>query len=212
MKKSIFILGDSICIYYSPYLLPLLENDFECQTKKGRAEAMKNLDVPISANAGNTRDILKFLDLEREHNNITYDYLVFNTGLHDLVYLVNKETGELRDRPSVSLSEYKTNLNKILDIMKEFNVKPIFMTTTPVEDERHNTRVAFHRHGADVIKYNEAAASVMAEREIPIIDLFKFTNELEGEKFLDHVHYLEEVAEKQAQFINTEFRKIVEKY
>ena len=212
MKKSVFILGDSICIYYSPYLIPLLENDFECQTKKGRAEAMKNLDVPISANAGNTRDILKFLALEREHGNLTYNYLLFNTGLHDLVYLVNKETGELRDKPSVSISEYIKNLNTIIDIMNEHNIKPVFMTTTPVEDERHNTRVAFHRHGADVIKYNDTAKSVMANRGVPVIDLFKFTDELDGEKFLDHVHYLEEVAEKQAHFINTAFRKIVENY
>jgi len=212
MKKSVFVLGDSICIYYSPYLLPLLENDFECQTKKGRAEAMKDLDTPISANAGNTRDILNFLALEETNGNLTYDYLLFNTGLHDLVYLFDKQNQVLRDKPSVSTEKYRENLNKIIDKMEQFNIKSVFMTTTPVEDERHNSRVAFHRHGADVIRYNEIAKEVMRERGVPVIDLFAFTDGLEGEKFRDHVHYLDEVAEKQAHFINEEFRKIVENY
>ena len=151
--------------------------------KKGRAEAMKNLDVPIKANAGNTRDILDFFKLE-----------------------------EMKDAPRVSIEKYEKNLHKILDKMEEHNIKSVFMTTTPVEDERHNTRVAFHRHGADVIRYNDVARSVMAERGIPVIDLYDFTDKLEGEKYRDHVHYLDSVAKMQARFINEKFREIIENY
>ncbi len=212
MNKKVFVLGDSICIYYSPFLLPLLEPDFECQTKKGRAEAMKDLDTPISANAGNTRDILEFFKLEEENGNFTYDYLLFNTGLHDLVYSFDKEAGKVREYPRTSIEKYRENLNKIIDKMAQYNIKCVFMTTTPVEDERHNSRVSFQRHGADVLRYNEVALEVMQERGVPVIDLFGFTMSLEGEKFRDHVHYLDEVAEKQAHFINEEFRKIVENY
>lgn len=212
MKKKVFVLGDSICIYYSPYLLPLLETDFECQTKKGRAEAMKDLDTPIKANAGNTRDILNFFKIEEEMGNFTYDYLLFNTGLHDLVYPFDKEAGKLKDAPRTSLEKYRENLNKIIDKMEEYNIKCVFITTTPIEDERHNSRVSFHRHGADVIRYNEVAVDVMGQRGVPVIDLFGFTESLEGERFRDHAHFLEEVAEKQANFINQEFRKIVENY
>ena len=144
---------------------------------------MKNLDVPIKANAGNTRDILDFFKLE-----------------------------EMKDAPRVSIEKYEKNLHKILDKMEEHNIKSVFMTTTPVEDERHNTRVAFHRHGADVIRYNDVARSVMAERGIPVIDLYDFTDKLEGEKYRDHVHYLDSVAEMQARFINEKFREIIENY
>ncbi len=211
MKKNVFVLGDSICIYYTPFLLPLLESDFECQTKKGRAEAMKDLDVPIKANAGNTRDILNFLDLEEENGNLTYDYLLFNSGLHDLVYPFDKEAGVLKTAPRTPIEKYPVNLGKILDIMAAHGIKPVFITTTPVDDVRHS-RTSFRRFGADVIRYNEVALRVMAERGIPVIDLFSFTDALPDPKYRDHVHYLDEVAEKQAEFINAEFRKILENY
>ena len=212
MKKTVFVLGDSICIYYTPFLLPLLESDFNCQTKKGRAEAMKNLDVPIKANAGNTRDILSFLAMEEEQGNLTYDYLLFNSGMHDLVYPFDKENSVLKDAPRVSIEKYRENLHRIINKMEEHGIKTVFLTTTPVEDERHNTRVAFHRHNADVFRYNEVAVSVMAERGVPVIDLYSFTDGLERPIYRDHVHMLDEVAEKQAVFINAEFRRITENY
>jgi len=211
MKKSVFILGDSICIYYTPHLLPLLESDFECKTKKGRAEAMVNLDVPVKANAGNTAMILSFFKLEEKHGSFNYDYLLFNSGLHDLVYLVDKESGVLLDHPKHTIEQYKKNLNAIIDKMHEHSIKPVFITSTPIDDERHK-RVAFRRYNADVINYNAAAKEVMQEREIPVIDLYSFTYAIEGEKYRDHAHFLDEVAEKQAQFINEQFRKIVENY
>lgn len=210
--KSVFILGDSICIYYLPYLLPILESDFMCQTKKGRAEAMQNLDVPIKANAGNTTDILAFLKLEEENGNLNYNYLLFNSGLHDVVYPFDKEANKLKDSPRTKIDKYEENLNKILDKMQEYNIKPIFITTTPVDDERHNTRVAFHRHQKDVLHYNDVAKSVMKLRGIPVIDLFEFTVSQNGELFRDHVHFLDDIAEKQANFLAEEFKKIVKNY
>jgi len=212
MKKTVFVLGDSICIYYTPYLLPELEKEFNCLTKKGRAEAMKNLDVPIKANAGNTKDILAFLELEEAHGNLDYDYLLFNSGLHDLVYPFDNEANALKDAPRVSIDGYRKNLNEILDKIGSHNIKPVFITTTPVDDERHNTRVAFHRHESDVLRYNEVAREVMQARGVPIIDLYEFTNALDGSKYRDHVHYLEEVAEKQGKFIAEAFMKITEEY
>ena len=210
--KSVFILGDSICIYYSPYLINLLEGDFKCLTKQGRAEAMVNLDVPVMANAGSTNMILNFFKLEEKHGSFDYDYLLFNSGLHDIVYNYDKETETLATTSKVSAEKYAENLNAIIDKMQEHNIKPIFITTTPVEDERHNSRAKFKRYGADVIAYNAVAMEVMQKRNIPVIDLFGFTESLEGERFRDHVHYLDEVAEKQAGFINEQFRKIVENY
>lgn len=212
MKKTVFVLGDSICIYYTPFLLPRLEAEFDCLTKKGRAEAMKDLDVPIKANAGNTKDILEFLDLEEKNGNLNYEYLLFNSGLHDLVYPFDKELNLLKDAPRVSIEKYRENLNKIIDKVGSHGIKPVFITTTPVEDERHNTRVAFHRHGSDVLRYNEVAKAVMAERKIPVIDLFAFTDALEGAKYRDHVHYLDAVAEIQGEFIAEAFLEITKNY
>ena len=210
--KSVFILGDSICIYYSPYLISLLESDFKCLTKKGRVEAMVDLDVPVKANAGSTNMILNYFKLEQKHGDFDYDYHLFNSGLHDIVYAYDKETDTLATACKVSKEKYAENLNAIIDKMQENNIKPIFVTTTPVEDERHNSIRKFKRYGADVIAYNAIAVEVMKERGVPVIDLFSFTESLEGERFRDHVHYLDEVAEKQAGFINEQFRKIVENY
>ena len=128
------------------------------------------------------------------------------------LFPVDKEANKLKDSPRTKIDKYEENLNKILDKMQEYNIKPIFITTTPVDDERHNTRVAFHRHQKDVLHYNDVAKSVMKLRGIPVIDLFEFTVSQNGELFRDHVHFLDDIAEKQANFLAEEFKKIVKNY
>lgn len=83
-------------------------------------------------------------------------------------------------------------------------VKPIWVHTTPCDDQVHNTRMRdYLRFNEDVVAYNTAASQVMKESDIPIIDLYRFTENLgKGPSlYVDHVHYEPHVREKQAAFI-----------
>ena len=199
MKTKIFLLGDSISLHYNPYLIPATSDRYEWETKKGRAEAMKDLDVPVDANGGTSAQVLAFLRDEEARGALHYDVLLFNCGLHDIAVDAGKTTSR------VSPGDYHKNLNDILDLVTSHGIRPIWVTTTPVIDEIHNTRSKMHRYNENVLLYNAIAKEVMKSRKISSIDLYSFTVVLGGgEKYADHVHFAEAVRQKQATFIEQE--------
>ena len=123
--------------------------------------------------------------------------------MHDIAYDPGKETRR------VEVDDYRNNLIETIEIVQRHGIKVIWVNTTPVDDERHNARAAFKRHNRNVLLYNEIAAEIMRERDIPVIDLYSFTDALEGEKYIDHVHFLGEVSEKQAAFLARELEKLI---
>ena len=67
----------------------------------------------------------------------------------------------------------------------------MWLSTTPVDDHKHNVvyKQAWRRYNADVIRYNKAAARVMASEGVPVVDLYSFTGEcLETAAGRDHGH------------------------
>ena len=137
---------------------------------------------------------------EDENGRITYDYVMFNCGLHDIK--ANIETGVQQ----VLIEDYEKNLNSILDIWQRNNVKIIFLTSTPVIDKIHNSpeRIALNkikRSRKDLLAYNEVALKVMKERGIPVIDLFSFTDKFGEAAFCDHAHFTHEVRKLQAAYL-----------
>ena len=194
MKKSVFLLGDSISIHYNPYLIPATEQ-FDWMTKKGRAEALKDLDKPIGENGGTSRACLEFLRDEEARDALHYDYLLFNCGLHDIVYEGGKTT------PRVDAGDYHKNLTEIVELAQSHGIRPIWISTTPVDDERHNTKASFLRHNEHVLLYNAIAKEVMSRHKVPTIDLYTFTVALGKDIYADHVHYIDEVRRLQAAFI-----------
>lgn len=203
MKPTIFLLGDSISLHYNPYLIPATSDRYEWQTKPGRAEAMKNLDVPIDANGGTSARVLSFLRDEDARGMLCYDVLLFNCGLHDIAI----DEGKTASR--VSPGDYHKNLVDILNLVTARGIRPIWVTTTPVDDERHNSRTKMQRYNENVLLYNAIAKEVMKGKKVSMIDLYTFTANLEGEKYADHVHYLESVREKQATFIAKELETLL---
>ncbi len=204
MKPTIFLLGDSISLHYNPYLIPATEDRYIWQTKKGRAEAMKNLDIPVDANGGTSAQVLSFLRDEEQRDALSYDVLLFNCGLHDIAVDPGKTTSR------VSPGDYHKNLNDILDLVTAHGIRPIWVTTTPVDDETHNTRSKMHRYNENVLLYNAIAKEVMKSRKISAIDLYSFTATLgESEKYADHVHFVEDVRKQQAEFIQKELETLL---
>lgn len=84
-SQSIFIIGDSISIGYSPYLQKYLKEKFYFLQKKGIKESLWNHDTLMGANGGDSSLVLKYLNNNHIHQEIPkVDYFLFNCGLHDI--------------------------------------------------------------------------------------------------------------------------------
>ena len=198
--KKLCSIGDSISVHYREYLISFLEDEFKIITKDGLEEAYKDLDIPAGANIGDSRMLRDYLVYENGKETITYDYVMFNCGLHDIK--ANIDTGVKQ----VLIEDYEINLSKALDIWQENKVEIIFINSTPVIDKIHNSpeRIAINkikRSRKDLLDYNAVAEKVMTERAIPVIDLFSFTDTFGEEAFCDHAHFTPEVRKLQAAYL-----------
>ncbi len=194
--KSILVLGDSISVHYGMYLKEMLCGFFAFHQKDGREEALKDLDVAVGGNGGDSLRLLGIIREKYDNNLLNYDYVLFNCGLHDI------KRDPLTAKIQVTVGEYKANLYSIFDFLKNAGALPIWIRTTMVVDERHNSRVKeFKRYNRDVAVYNEAADSIVKECGIGSIDLYKFTKNFGDEAYCDHVHFKEEMRKLQAAFI-----------
>ena len=201
--KKILLIGDSISLYYSRFLASGLDGIAEVHTKAGMQEAMENLDLPKGANGGDSGMVLDYIRQRDGEDTLGYDLFVFNCGLHD----IKRQSPEYKLQ--VEPADYRKNLQEILAITKKRNLKTIFINSTPVEDERHNKATGFYinRHNADLLVCNKIAGEVMAENNIPVIDLYGFTDALPEPKYCDHVHYTEEVQRKHGEFLTEILKK-----
>ena len=202
-KRSIFIIGDSISIHYGPYLKAFLPTGYSYDRKRGLHHALKDLDNPVGANGGDSRQVLDYLD-EEYRMGTKYDILLVNCGLHDIRRYLDK-TGI-----QVPLSEYTTNIEKIISIGKEMSETIVWVDTTPVIDQVHNSHSdKMHRFSRDLAVYRGAANWIMNEYEVPVIYLHSFTESFGSKAFIDHVHFIESVREKQADFIKNSLLQVL---
>ena len=203
--KKILLIGDSISLYYSRFLAAGLAGLAEVHTKAGMQEAMENLDLPKGANGGDSGMVLEYIQQREAEGSLDYDLFVFNCGLHD----IKRQSPEYKLQ--VEPEDYRQNLQAIIAIAKGLNLPTIFINSTPVEDERHNKATGYYinRHNADLLRCNEIAGEVMAENNIPVIDLYGFTDALPEPKYCDHVHYTEEVQKKHGEFLTEILKKVL---
>ena len=89
------------------------------------------------------------------------------------------------------------------ELAKKYQIETVFITTTPVDDEKHNKvpPAGIKRYNEDVIIYNDIAVRLAKTYNALVIDLNTFTERLKGEKYIDHVHYIEDVRKQQASFV-----------
>ena len=216
--KRIFVLGDSISLHYGPYLQQDVEGKF-LYDRKGGSEAaavgQQELDFPThhaTINGGDSSMCLEFLNQHLGSNPSpsidTADYVLLNCGLHDIK--INAGTKSQQ----VSLDQYEQNLKEMVHLFhddeKRRSTKPklIWIRTTPIDEQLHNQlQPRFHRFQADLERYQQSADNVMKEHNVPMIDLYSFTLNLQksghpkNELWQDHVHFHPLVREKQAAFI-----------
>lgn len=195
-EKKVFVIGDSISIQYGPYLKNFVESKFDYDRKRDNGEAMQDLNKPVGANGGDSRMVVDYLKTLQKDKSFKADILLVNCGLHDIK--TDRKTG----KKAIELDEYKANLKQILRIAKKLKVKLIWITSTPVNEEIHNSKnIGFFRYSNDAEIYNATAKSFFEKEKVPIIDLFAFTQTFPIEAFADHVHFKSEYAQLQAAFI-----------
>jgi len=193
---KLFLIGDSISIQYGPYLEEYLQGKIQFERKVDDGSAEKNLDIPTGANGGDSRMVLEYLRTKVEDRQFNPDYLLLNCGLHDIKR--NPESNKIQ----VSQKEYRKNLEAIFQLLKYKGIQLLWMRTTPVVDSIHNTKQKwFKRYAADLKIYNQIADEVCAKKNIPVIDLYDFTQKLGVGQFADHVHFKENARALQAAYI-----------
>lgn len=193
--RQLFVLGDSISIQYGPHLKGMVQEHFHYDRKRGEEQALVNLDQPVGANGGDSGRVLEYLTSEQKKG-VRYDILLVNCGLHDMK--TDPATGDKQ----VPADRYAANLENIVATARSMSSNLIWISTTDVIDDIHNSRsVSFHRFHRDVIQYNDIAGSIMSRYQVPVIDLYSSTRTFGATAYCDHVHFTEEVQRHQAAFI-----------
>lgn len=124
------------------------------------------------------------------------DILLLNCWLHDI------RKKDAVSETQVKKEDYEKNLIAIFSEAKKYFKKIIWISSTPVYDSIHNSRDFWLlRFQQDIIEYNFIASSLTEKNNIPIIDLYSFTENLWLDIFIDHVHFREDIKQSQAEFI-----------
>ena len=194
---EVFLIGDSISMYYGPYLQKYLAGSYTLLRKEDNGHAADNLDIPTGANGGDSHMVLQYLQIKERDPAFRPDILLLNCGLHDI------KRDPVTKKIQVDSSSYRRNLEAIYDITRKLGIRLVWINTTPVDDERHNSRSkSFYRYAADVAAYNAIAGEVWRAHKVPQIDLFGFTTNIgAAAHYIDHVHYDEAARALQAAFI-----------
>lgn len=171
----VFIIGDSISIGYTPFVVKALE---------GKAIVSRP-----KVNCNGTKMGVEKLDqwLGQEK----YDLIHFNFGLHDMKH-VDTKTGEgtnnAADPVQSTLPVYKKNLQWIVNRLEATGAILVFASTTPVPAQSNRVM----REPEQLIKYNKVASRIMRKHRIVINDLFHFTLPLVNEyQNPNDVHFTE---------------------
>lgn len=190
MIKSIYVYGDSISLQWGKPFCKLIEGQYRYDRLGGSNS--DNL-ADEACNGGSSQKMLEWA--ERLTEPFENTLLLFNCGLHDI-------KREFHGEISVGIEEYVSNLEKIITIAKKYFSDVIWISSTPVDDQRHLEYCKnFIRRNEDIIRYNQRASVLMKEWSIAVIDLYSFTDQLikcGQDVYMDHVHMTISVSEQQA--------------
>jgi len=174
-KPNILIIGDSISLGYTPFVIDNLTNK-----------------AIVTHNKGNARHT--GYGLQKLYEWITddkWDIIQFNWGLWDLCYRhpdskIPGKRDKITGKITYDLDEYTANLDSIISkIRMKTKAKLVFVTTTYVPENEAG------RFTTDAIKYNKAAKAVMAKNGIYVNDIYEKSIKIHHKygKGSDNVHY-----------------------
>ncbi|HEU0228338.1 MAG TPA: SGNH/GDSL hydrolase family protein [Arachidicoccus soli] len=169
--KNVLIIGDSISIGYTPFIQKALPG------------------VNIEHNPGNGGSTLRGVQsIEKWLGNREWDVVMFNFGLHDMVYKDSLNKYDVvNGKIAVSLEDYRKNLQTIVDKLRETTAKLIFITTTTVPENAAGRKVE------SPAQYNRVAKEVMKKNGIEVLDLYETSLKVHPQNSKPgNVHYTEE--------------------
>lgn len=108
--KRIFIIGDSISLYYHKYLKELFKDVAEYKRKGSEEDikiALEDPNNPFGANGGDSRQVKEYMEKMKKQN-IHVDILIVNCGLHDI------RSDRITLQKQVPEEEYAKNLEDII--------------------------------------------------------------------------------------------------
>lgn len=176
----VLIIGDSISIGYTPPLREIL---------MGKVNVHR---IPV--NGGPTTRGVQNIDSWL--GDTKWDLIHFNFGLHDLVYLTQegKRSEPEGGQHQVPVEDYEKNLRLLIERMKTTGAVLVWRNTTPVPEG------APYRIAGDEKPYNEAAARLMKEYNIPTDDHHTYVMEhMEEVQLPQNVHFSPEGSRKLAE-------------
>lgn len=196
---KVLIIGDSISIGYTPFVIQALKDQAVVFHNKGNAQhtgtGLERLDQWI----GDTK----------------WEVIHFNWGLWDLCYRQpdaknqgnrNKDNGSI----TTSLEQYGKNLDELVTRLKKTYAKLIWAHTSVVPEKEAGRRVG------DDQKYNEVATTIMKKHGVAIDDLYTLTKGFPAELFagVGNVHYTKagyaKIAEQVADKIKASLKQSAE--
>lgn len=189
---EVLIIGDSISIGYTPFVIEMLKSEAKVTHNKGNAAHTGTGLQQLDAWLGSTK----------------WDVIHFNWGLHDLCYRnpdqkKNAGRDKVNGKLTTSLDQYEKNLEQLVERLEKTGAKLIWAHTTVVP-EGEDGRIA-----GDHKKYNEVAAKIMKKHNIPMNDLQSLSESFKPELFTapGNVHFkpdgYKKLAEQAAASIRT---------
>jgi len=181
-KQKILIIGDSISIGYTPFVIKHFSNRAILKHNQG--------------NAQHTGTGLK--KIKEWIGDEDWDIIQFNWGLWDLCYRHpnSKEQGnrdKINGNITFLLEDYEKNLEGIVQSIKEVSDAQLIFVTTSFVPEHEAGRFL-----KDAQKYNKVAKIIMKKYDIKVNDIYKKSKAIHKEfgKGIDDVHYIEKGYEK----------------
>lgn len=173
--------GDSQADEQLPRVLIIGDRVYQQPANEVKKELKTKVDVVYATLAPdevrNSETLLQ--DLDRLLGDGPWDLIHFNVGLGDLVYrapgmksfrVLPRQVGGVR---CTSVEQYEKNLRQLCDRLLATEARVVWASTTPIRDSSTNV----FELGSE-ITYNKAAKRVMAEKKIPVNDMYQSVRDL----------------------------------
>ncbi len=156
-KPRVLILGDSISMGYTPFVVEAMKEDAFVTRPK--------------ANCGGTNLGVTKIDEWLAMDGGKWDVIHFNWGLHDLkrVDASGKNSNDPQMGRQAEIDVYEKQLTEVVKKITATGAKCIFATTTP-----YPAGVSPWRDPEDAVRYNAVALKIMKAHGVAIDDLYTF--------------------------------------
>jgi acyl-CoA thioesterase-1 len=173
-RAKVLIIGDSISMGYIPYIREIFNGAVDIMRPEG--------------NCGGTLRGVQHIDEWLALEDVQWDVIHFNFGLHDLKH-VDPATGKATSDPGAPNEQtpwqYAANLEYIIGKMKTTGARLVFATTTPF----YGTQSEPYRDSVQVAAYNAAAMEVCLKNGVAVNDLCGYVLANPEMMRRDNVHF-----------------------